>query len=273
MLRSVDHGSKTAPAEALQPAMIKQQPNESPTVRDLQQQAASAAKNVQRRKRDGKNRLSRSARLNLIDILSRWGGPGLAFIAGIAIFIGVTSGRTHPVGASIWLLIMLASLYVCRRLRKRFRAGEKIASRPFRWRANYTSALAVLSAAFGAGAFLVLPSSADPVTSLQVSALILLGAIGAGVLHIAHGRTVSAIVAPASIFVIAAVWQSNGASVAIFGAAALVAAASVFLFLASRQLQAKSASRFPRTGFVRRGAEGRDALAPAITHSQKVKIS
>ena len=273
MVQAIDLELKVASAKARRPAMIKKQSPNAPTIRDLQEQAAAAAKSARHQTRSRKNRLSRSARLNLIDILSRWGGPGIAFIAGIAIFIGVTSGRTHPVGASIWLLIMLASLYVCRRLRKGFRAGEKIASRPFRWRANYTSALAVLSAAFGAGAFLALPSSADPVTSLQVSALILLGAIGAGILHIAHGRSVSAIVAPASIFVIAAVWQSNGASVAIFGAAALVAAASVFLFLASRQLQAKSASRFPRTGFLRRGAEGRDALAPAITHSQKVKIS
>jgi|GEM_PF-1612790 len=252
--------------------MIKDQTTNPSTIRDLQQRAATAAKGTRRQTRNRTSRLSRSARLNLIDILSRWGGPGIAFIAGIAIFIGVTSGRTYPIGASVWLLIMLAALYVCRRLRKSFRAGEKIASRPFRWRANYTSALATLSAAFGAGAFLVVPSNSDPVTSLQVSALILFGVIGAGVLHIAHGRTISAIIAPASSFVIAAVWQSNGASVAIFGATALVVAACVFLYLASRQLQAKSASRFPRTGLVRRGAEGRDALAPAITYSQKVKI-
>ena len=188
----------------------------APSVHDLQRQVATASQKANRKSKYRKNRLSRSARLNLIDILSRCGGAGLGLIAGIAIFIGVMTGRTEPVGPSVWLVLMLAGLYVCRHLRQSYRAGEKIASRPFQWRANYTSSLAALSAAFGAGTFLAVPEQATPTLTLQIGALILLGAIGAAILHIAHGRSVSAILVPASAFVIAAIWQTNGASVAIF---------------------------------------------------------
>ena len=227
-----------------------------PAVHDLQARAESAIRDdFGANKRKSHARLSRGARLHLIDVLSRWGVTGLALIAGISIFIAVMSGRAFPVRGSVWLLIMLGALYVCRRLRKDYRSGEKIASKPFRWRANYTSALSVLSAAFGAGALFTTPAQMPPGEALQISALILIGTIMASAFHIAHGRATMAALLPASLFVIASVWQTASASVAIFGAGALVVAASAGLYLASRQLQANTASRFPRTTFLRREIE------------------
>ena len=236
--------------------------SDAPTIRDLQDRAKSAAMGAASARQRRRSRLSRSARLHLIDVLSRWGGSGLALIAGITIFIAVFSGRTYPLRAGVWVLIVLGALYCCRRLRHDYRAGKKIASRPFRWRANYTSSLCVLSAAFGAGAFLTTPSGTAGGALLQTAALILAGSVGAAALHIAHGRSVAAIIAPAALFLITAIWLSVGAQMAIFGAGAMTLAASAALFLASRQLQQSTAVRFPRTGLLRRDTARGDVLNP-----------
>ncbi len=247
-------------------------PTHRPAVHALQERALRAASERARR-RTGNKRLSRSARLHLIDIVSRWGGSGLALLAGLGIFMAVSAGRVYPMRAAIWLLIMMAAVSVCRRLRNEFRAGEKIAAKPFRWRANYTSSLSVLSASFGAGLLILSPAGAPAASSLTLAAIVLAGAVGAGALHVAHGRSIVAILAPASGFVIAAVWRSHGAALAVFGAGALVAAASAALFLASRQLQQATAARFPRTRTIRRETDtGGDALPGFIPGGAQAEL-
>ena len=69
---------------------------EAKTVRELQELAQQAP--VQRRKRHAG--LSRAARLHLIDILSRWSGPGLALTAGVAVYMAVVAGRAFPARAA-----------------------------------------------------------------------------------------------------------------------------------------------------------------------------
>ncbi len=221
-----------------------------PTVRDLQAMAEQAAKPA-RRRRQGP---SRAAHLHLIDMLSRWGGAGLALIAGLTIFSAVTVGRDHPLRAAAWCAIMLGALYVCRRLRKEFRAGEASAARPFLWRANYTSALTVAGAGFGAGALLLLPPGAPDGAALQTLSLILAGALGAALLHTPHGRSAAAVFLPAALFSIVGAWRVGGVSLAVFGAGAMLAAGSAALFLVSWRLRARATRRFPRTTFIRREA-------------------
>lgn len=219
-----------------------------PTIHDLQAMAERAARPA-RRKPQGP---SRAARLHLIDMLSRWGGAGLAIIAGLTIFCAVTAGREHPFRASVWCAIVLGALYVCRRLRKEFRAGEASAARPFRWRANYTSALAVLGAGFGAGSLLILPAGAAPGTSLQTLSLILAGSLGAALLHTPHGRSAAALFIPAALFSIFGAWRAGGVPLALFGAGAMFVAGSAALYLISWRLRSTAARRFPRTAFIRR---------------------
>ena len=235
---------------------------ETPPVHELQQRAKKAAETTVRQQLERNRQISRSARLHLIDILSRWSGSGLAVIAGVSVLIGIMIGRAYPLRTGVWLIMIIAAVHICRQLRKDFRAGQKISSRPFRWRANYTSALCILSAAFGSGALILSPPLATTATVFQLATLILITSIGVAALHIAHGRSVFALVAPAAFFVIAAIWRESGALVAIFGATALVIAFSAGLYLASRRLQNVTASRFPRTKFVRRGIDDRDALRP-----------
>jgi hypothetical protein len=219
-----------------------------PTVHELQALAREATKPRRRRKAP----ISRAARLLLIDILSRWGGAGLALIFGVSAFIAISAGRAFPFRAAVWSLMVLAALYVCRRLRAEFRAGAKSAARPFRWRANYTSALSVLSAAFGAGAFIVTPAGAPTEFIYQSFALMLIAAFGAGLLHAAHGRSAIAASLPTTVFVIGGAWSAGGASLAALGVVAAASTGGAALFLFHRYLRQKAALRFPRTSFQRR---------------------
>ncbi|MEX0645091.1 MAG: hypothetical protein WD076_07260 [Parvularculaceae bacterium] len=219
-----------------------------PTVHELQALAREATKPRRRRK----GPLSRAARLHLIDILSRWGGAGLALIAGVSIFIAVSAGRAFPFRAAAWTLMVLAALYVCRRLRMEFRAGAKSAARPFRWQANYTSALSVVSAAFGAGALIIAPKGAPTDFIYQALALMLIAALGAGLLHAAHGRSAVAASAPATAFIFAGAWATGGAGLAFLGVGGAAATGAAALYLFRRLLQQRAALRFPRTSFQRR---------------------
>ena len=232
-----------------------------PTIHDLQAMAEQAAKPA-RRRRPGP---SRAAELHLIDMLSRWGGAGLALIAGLTIFSAVTTGRDYPLRATAWCAIMLGALYVCRRLRKEFRAGEASAARPFQWRANYTSALTVAGAGFGAGALLILPAGAPEGAALQTLSLILAGALGSALLHTPHGRSAAAVFIPAALFSIVGAWRISGAPLALFGAGAMLVAGSAALFLVSWRLRAGAMRRFPRTTFIRREtAKPGRAVEPGI---------
>lgn len=223
------------------------------TVQELQAIAAEAARDAGPPPR--KTGLSRAARLHLIDQLSRWGGSGLALLAGASIFIALVPARDIPTRTAVWASLIFASLYLCRRYRKEFRRGEAIASHPFRWRAYYSSTLAVVSAAFGSGAFLLLPESVSPTTAMQTLALMAVAAAGASAFHAAHRASAAAAGLPAFI-------ATTGASIASFGFSpftiavlAAGAAAAAFVAVASLQTERRAALRFPRTTIARREIE------------------
>ncbi|MGE0408622.1 MAG: hypothetical protein AB7P23_05080 [Amphiplicatus sp.] len=227
--------------------------NERPTVHELQALAREAGK--PRRRRNPAP--SRAARLHLIDVLSRWGGSGLALIAGVSVFILASAGGAYPFRAAAWGGMVLAALYVCRRLRRDFRAGEHVAAHPFRWRANYTSALSALSAAFGAGALILAPRGAPVDYIYEILALMLIAALGAGLLHAAHGRSAVAASLPASLFILGGALQAGGwgpAALSVGGAAAIGGAA---LYLFHRLTRQEAVRRFPRTGLMRRDSGAR----------------
>lgn len=219
-----------------------------PTVHELQRLAQEAALRPRRRK----PKVSRAARLHLIDMLSRWAASGLALFAGVSIFIAVSAGRAYPLRAAVWAAMVFAALYVCRRLQQEFRAGGRSASRPFRWRANYTSAMCVLSAAFGAGAVIVAPAGAPAAFAFETLAVMLAATLGGALFHAAHGRTAIAACAPAAVFIFMGAYRTGGAGMALaaFSGAAAIGAAAIYLyhgFICERAVR-----RFPRMGVLRR---------------------
>ena len=222
------------------------------TVQELQAIAAQASFPAPVR---GAVRLSRSARLHLIDQLSRWGGSGLALLAGASIFIVMVPARDMPIRAAVWASMIFASLYLCRRYRKEFRRGDKIASHPFRWRAYYVSTLAVVSAAFGAGAFLLLPEGVAPAVALQTLALMTAAAVGAAAFHAAHRASAAAAGLPAFLAIAGAAAASFGASLFTLAILAAGAAGAAFVAVASIEAEKRAASRFPRTTQARREIE------------------
>ena len=240
--------------------MMKSQIHSGLSVHDLQQRAKLAAKPA----RLPAKRLSRSARLHLIDMLSRWSGGALALIAGLALSIAAVTGGAYPARTGVWLVMVIAALAASRHMRGQFRGGEKITSRPFRWRANYTASLCVISAAFGAGIFLTGPAAhmveASPNYIMSLSALLMAGLTIAAGFHVAHGRSVVAIMAPGAGFITLAVGVGLGAMAAL---ACLIAATSLsgLLLLTSRRLQLRVGARFPRTRGLRRAKDGQYALS------------
>lgn len=235
--------------------------SDSLTVRDLQALAAEAATApaVARKAR------SRAAQLHLIDLLSRWGGSGLAAFAAAAIFIAATIARGQPLRAGVWAAIVFAALYLCRRYRKEFRRGDKIASRPFRWRAYYTSTVSVVSAAFGAGAFL-LAVPASGAERIEIFAALIAATLAAAALHSAYRLAGLAALAPASVFIAAASIRASGFSPASLGVIALLAAGAAGVWIASGRIGEAADRRFPRTALVRRDIDRAiDApVAPAL---------
>lgn len=224
----------------------------SKTVQELQALAAAASLAPPPR---GRIALSRSARLHLIDQLSRWGGSGLALLAGASIFIAMVPARDMPIRASVWAVMMFASLYLCRRYRKEFRRGDKIASRPFRWRAYYVSTLTVVSAAFGAGAFLLLPDNLAPAAAMQTLALMTAAVVGAAAFHAAHRASAAAAGLPAFVAIAGAAAGTFGASLFTFAVLAAGAAGTAFVIAASIESEKRAAARSPRTAHARREIE------------------
>ncbi len=233
---------------------------EALTVRNLQAMAAVAASAPLEASHKAR---SRAANLHLIDLLSRWGGSGLAVVAAATIFIAATIARDLPLRAGVWAAMVFAALYLCRRYRKEFRRGDKIAARPFRWRAYYTSTLSVASAAFGAGAFL-LGIKASGATQIEIFAVLMGGTLGAAALHSAYRLTGLAVALPASIFIAAAAIRVIGMSPSSFGAIAVLATGVAGVWFASGRIGEAADRRFPRTGLVRREIERPDE-APAST--------
>ena len=242
-------------------------PGAGPSVRELQELARQAA----RPRRRSKPGISRAARLHLIDILSRWGGSGVALVAGVAIFVAISSGRAYPFRAAIWGLMVLVALYVCEKLRKQFRAGESLTARPFRWRANYTSSLSVLSAVFGAGALLILPSGAPTELCFQNLSLLLAASLSLGLAHSAHGRSTAASALPAAVFIFFGAWRAAGMAAAVAGVGGAILTGGASLYLFNRYLKQRAAARFPRTGFIRRENERLDRSAERKIPSTQAK--
>jgi hypothetical protein len=222
----------------------------APTVHELQAMARRAALRRRRRKRS----LSRAAQLQLIDLLSRFAGSALAIVAGVAVFVAVAAGRAYPLRAALWAIMVLGALAMCRRLHSEFRSGRKRAAHPFRWRADYTAAVSVLSAAFGAGAIMLLPSGAPPALAVQTMTLMLTAAFACGVLHAAHGRTAIASSLPCASFVFMAAGRIWGLEAALASAGLATLAGAAALTLLHRFHRQRMQRRFPRTGFARKEA-------------------
>ncbi|MBY0420842.1 MAG: hypothetical protein K2Q06_00965 [Parvularculaceae bacterium] len=225
-----------------------------PTIRDLQDMAAAAASAVQAR-RPRRRGLSRAAKLHLVDQLSRSATAALAAIAGVSLYVAIVAGRLEPTRAALWLVIVLVPLAVARNLASRFRAGDSIAARPFLWRAQYSATVAVLSAAFGAGALIVITEHSEWRGSVEILAALFLGALVASLLHAAHGKSAAAIWAPTSLFCFLGAWRVDGPGLAFFGAAAMAAAGAAALYLAVRILRRSAALRFPRYPASRRSKD------------------
>ena len=231
-----------------------------PTVHELQKLAKEAALRHRRRR----PRPSRAARLHLIDLLSRSAASGLAVFAGIAIFVSVSASSAYPLRAGVWAAMVFAALYLCRTQQQDFRAGGRSASRPFRWRANYTSSMSVLSAAFGAGAVIVIPGGAPAPFAFEAFALMLAASLACALLHAAHGRTAIAASAPAAAFIFLGVYRTAGPSLTFTAFACAAAIGAAAIYLCHRFLSETAIRRFPRTGLLRR-----EKLGPASARGSK----
>ena len=218
------------------------------TVKELQDLAHSAALAPQPAQAKA---LSRAARLELIDMLSRWSAPGLAVIAGAGVYLAVTAGNAYPGRALAWALMLIAALWACRQTQSRFRAGGKSAARPFRWRASYTACLSVLGVVFASAPILLTPLGAPHHVFLQAAGLTLFAGSCAAMLSAAHPPSAAAIAAPSAIMVFLACLRSGDTALTAGAAAAGILCVSA-VFAASRAISAKAARRHPRTGFLRR---------------------
>ena len=236
------------------------------TVKELQEiaQGAVAAPQPVRSRA-----LSRAARLELIDMLSRWSAPGLAVLAGAGVYLAVTAGAAYPGRALAWALMLLCALWACRQTQSRFRAGGKSAARPFRWRASYTACLSVLGVAFASAPVLLTPLGAPHHVFLQAAGLTLFAGSCAAMLNAAHAPSAAAIAAPSALLVFLACLRSGDATLAMgAGAAGILCVSAVFAV--SRNIAAKAARRHPRTGFLRREIKdwrGQTASADAAERS------
>ncbi len=219
------------------------------TIKELQQLAQAAPAHARSRKKQP----SRAAMLEAIDLLSRWSGAGLAVIAGIGVYLSITVGRAYPARAAAWALMLLAALYVCRRLQLKFRAGAEIAAHPFRWRASFASCLCVLGVAFASAPILLTPVDAAPILAAQAAALTLGGAFCAAIFFSAHLNSAAAVCLPGAAFPLLAAWRSGDAAAALY--ASFAAATGVALILVVRYAVAnRLALRHPRTTLLRSDA-------------------
>lgn len=229
-------------------------PFQDKTVRELQALAQETP--IVREKRKS-SALSRAARLHLIDILSRWSGPGLALVAGVSIYFAVIAGRAHPARAAAWALMMFSALWVCRRLRDNFRAGSHHTSRPFRWRSSFTASLSVLGVVLASAPILLVPLETTATYGVQIIALTVVASFAVGLALAAHLPSAAAVAVPGAAFAILTGLraQDTGLLAASFATAVLGLAG---LYLANRFLEQSATKRFPRTSFIRREIERRD---------------
>ncbi|MHA7871057.1 MAG: hypothetical protein ACX939_01770 [Hyphococcus sp.] len=217
-------------------------------VRELQRLAQEAPLKA----KPPRNRsISRSARIELIDLLSRWSMTGLAFIAGLGIYLAIVAGRAYPLRAACWAAMLTAAIWACRRLQHQYRAGGAIAGRPFYWRASYTSCLSVMGVIFCSAPILLTPAGAPELLYLQVAAIAIIGGFAAAMAHSAHLATAAAMAAPAAVLsCLAALRSGDGAILA--AAMALSAMGLAITFGLNRIIVADAARRNPRTAYARR---------------------
>ena len=218
------------------------------TIKDLQRLAQEAPGHVQPRRKAP----SRASLLEAVDLLSRWSAAGLAVIAGIGVYLSITVGRTYPGRAAAWALMLLAALFICRRLQSQFRAGAEIAAHPFRWRASFTSCLCVLGVAFASAPILLTPSDAAPILAAQASALAILGSFCAAVFFSAHLKSAAAVAIPGAAFPLLAAWRSGDLSAALYASLAAITGAALVLMI-SYAIARRLTARHPRTLFLRAG--------------------
>lgn len=198
--------------------------------------------------------LSRAARLHLIDVLSRWSAPGLALIAGVAVYMAVVAGRAYPGRALAWGLMILGALWICRRLRSQFRAGANLSSRPFRWRAAYTSCLSVLGVVLASAPILLAPADALTSLSMQITALSMLAVFAAALLHASHFYSAAALAVPGAVFAVLAGVRA-GETGLVIAACSTALLGLTGLRIANRYLEKSASRRYPRTTLLRREIE------------------
>ena len=229
------------------------------TVRELQEKLAREA--PRRRRRNAP--ISRAARLHLIDVLSRWSGPGLALVAGVSVYLAIVAGREYPARATAWALMMLAALWTCRRLRSQFRSGRRLTSRPFRWRASFPASLSVLGVILASAPILLTPSLAPAAISVQILALSVIACFVTAILLAAHLPSAAALALPGAAFALLAGVRAGDPGLLTAGLA--VSLLSICgLFLVNRFLEKSAAARYPRMSLLRREVERRsDALSGA----------
>ncbi len=234
-------------------------------VRGLQAAAADVGGAIRSR---SARRPSRAAQLHLIDELSRRGDVGLAILVGASAASATLFAGAQPERAAVWIALVFFTAYASGRLRRTFRRGEKIAGRPFRWRANYTASLAALSAAVGAGAILLNARGVDAPAAPAVILAIAVAAPAAGWFHRAHRASALSISAPAILFVALAASRAIGDAPLLAASAALLAASGLAIVAhAADTARIAAAGAHPRSRMPRRSeAPPREALprpAPA----------
>jgi len=203
---------------------------------------------------------SRTAMLELIDILSRWSATGLALIAGLSVYLALTAGRAYPVRAACWALLMMSALWVCRRLLSQFRSGSASAGHPFHWRASYTSCLSVLGVVFASAPILLTPVGAPASIYLQVASVGLVGGFAAAIAHSAHMTTSFALAVPTAILpLLSAIRAGDGALVTVV--AALSAMGLAISYGLCRVIASDAAKRNPRTSLLRRSSADFEEIA------------
>lgn len=196
---------------------------------------------------------SRAAQLQLIDDLSRRGDAGVAVLVGACVAVAVTSGGIEPWRTALWLGLVFVSAYATGRLRRTFRRGERSAGRPFRWRANYTASLAVLSASAGAGALILHPQASDVPAATDLLFALALAAPVAAWFHRSHRNSAVAAAAPALSFLALAAWRESTETPLVAAVASCLAAIAFAASLAASSSAIRDATRaHPRTRLPRR---------------------
>lgn len=209
---------------------------------------------------------SRAAALDLVDILSRRSGLGLATVTGATIWLAATFGAAEPISALAWLIMMMGALWFCHSYRNKFRSGVFKAGRPFRWRATYTAGLSVLGTVFSCAPLMLASAGATESAMTLLMGVTFLAAATAAIAHAAHITSALAFSVPTAIAILIFSIREFGV-----GNSLPAASASILLlvssFLVYRISQTASLRRNPRTTVLRREIID-DRRSPAVPARQ-----